>query len=304
MGHHLPHAPTRVPLAPIPAPFKHQIPPKPQHKTNQNKPTLFSPFQLRGGIFSLSAEPFPEGSQVTGESEPCPEWILREKRGVSPQTRKFREGRDRERSTTPNKPKLRMAGADPGIRPRGAWGTRPLPAQETPAPREKGPQPLPARGHWPGPPRRPGRGQALTWLSAAGMPDSSSQRARKFCSSKSASTCRLKVISERSRRRQNTVSSMATPAQTRTRRRRQAPPSQSARPACQAPTSIGAVRPIRERLTGGPAPPSAPARGRCRRGPGVTAEARVPSAPLGSPYPAVSPARLWGPCAAKGSLCP
>lgn len=41
------------------------------------------------------------------------------------------------------------------------------------------------------------------------MPDSSSQRARKFCSSKSASTCREKVSSLRSRRRQNTVSSMA-----------------------------------------------------------------------------------------------
>lgn len=46
---HLPRAPTPVPLAPIPAPFKHQIPPKPRHKTNQNKPTLFSAFQLRGG---------------------------------------------------------------------------------------------------------------------------------------------------------------------------------------------------------------------------------------------------------------
>lgn len=48
-----------------------------------------------------------------------------------------------------------------------------------------------------------------TWLSAAGMPDSSSHSARKLCSSKSASTWREKVTSERSLRTQYTVSSMA-----------------------------------------------------------------------------------------------
>lgn len=56
-----------------------------------------------------------------------------------------------------------------------------------------------------GPARCPWR----TWLSAAGMPDSSSHSARKLCSSKSASTWREKVTSERSLRTQYTVSSMA-----------------------------------------------------------------------------------------------
>lgn len=77
----------------------------------------------------------------------------------------------------------------------GGCRTRPQspPAPNSPAAAAEGP----ARCPW------------RTWLSAAGMPDSSSHSARKLCSSKSASTWREKVTSERSLRTQYTVSSMA-----------------------------------------------------------------------------------------------
>lgn len=103
---------------------------------------------------------------------------------------------------------------DPGLPKARRWGGLPARARaplaavgaSTGGCRTRRPPPpqLPGRSGW-----RPRSLPRRTWLSAAGMPDSSSHSARKLCSSKSASTWREKVTSERSLRTQYTVSSMA-----------------------------------------------------------------------------------------------
>lgn len=107
----------------------------------------------------------------------------------------------------PPRPTPGACGGSPGAGGASCEMVTPLPRPPPASPRSRGRREAPERE---GRPRREAPLAARrTWLSAAGMPDSSSHSARKLCSSKSASTWREKVTSERSLRTQYTVSSMA-----------------------------------------------------------------------------------------------